>query len=89
MKQYLKPKTTVVLLMLALVPGMANYAYASNKNSRGPQGTPPPGAITACEGKNAGDTTTFKGRKGEDLEATCKEIEGQLAAVPNNPPPQE
>lgn len=75
--------------MLAYASGVANYGYASSQNSRGPQGTPPPEAITACEGKNAGDTISFKGHKGENLEATCKEIEGQLAAVPDNAPRKE
>ena len=89
MKKYLKMKAAIVILMLALVPVMANYGYAGNQNSRGPQGGPPPEAIAACEGKNVGDTTSFKGRKGEKLEATCKEIEGQLAAVPDNAPPKK
>lgn len=43
---------------------------------------PPPEAIKACEGKSVGDSVTFTGRRGESLKATCKEIEGQMAAVP-------
>lgn len=89
MIHYLKPKVAVMLLMFALLPGLVTQAYAGNHNSKGQQGGPPPEAIKACEGKEDGDTTSFKGRRGEELEGICKEIEGQLAAVPENRPDKE
>lgn len=89
MKQFYKSKTAIVILMFALLPIVATPVYSNNQQSRGPQGGPPPEAIKACEGKSEGATTSFKGRRGETLEATCKKIEGQLAAVPAGGPPQQ
>ncbi|MFW2367353.1 MAG: hypothetical protein ACN4GW_13115 [Desulforhopalus sp.] len=77
-------KTALLLVIFALAP-IVTIAYSKSEDSRRPQG-PPPEAIKACEGKNPGETTTFKGRRGESLTATCKEIEGQLAAVPEGGP---
>lgn len=79
-------KTLAMLIILALAP-IVTIAYSKSDDSRRPQG-PPPEAIKACEGKNIGDTTTFTGRRGETLTATCKEIEDQLAAVPEGGPRQ-
>ena len=48
-----------------------------------------PAATTrACEGKQVGDSVEFTGRRGETLKATCKEMNGQLAAVPEGGPPE-
>jgi len=49
---------------------------------------PPPEAISACKGKEVGDAIAFSGRNGENIEAVCKEIQGQLVAAPDNMPPQ-
>ena len=70
--------TAVVLLALTILLPSASFARGQG---RGPKG-PPPEAIEACEGKSAGDSVEFTGRKGETLEATCQEKDGQLAAVP-------
>lgn len=77
-------KTCAILVVLTLTP-IVTLACSKSDESRRPQG-PPPEAIKACEGKKAGDTTTFTGRRGETLTATCKDIEGQLAAVPEGGP---
>lgn len=88
MKQNKKIQRALILFTLILPTLVVTSACSSNKNggNGGPQGGPPPEAITACEGKNAGDSTSFEGREGETVESTCKEIEGQVVAVPNNPP---
>ncbi|MGB3210021.1 MAG: hypothetical protein WBB19_04870 [Desulforhopalus sp.] len=78
-------QTVAVLVVSALVP-IATIAFSNSGDSNGPQHGPPPEAIKACEGKQAGDTTSFTGRQGETLTATCKEIKGQLAAVPEGGP---
>ena len=69
----------LVITLLALMPLTA----CGKGNERGgrPQG-PPPEAIEACKEKSAGDSVTFTGRQGESMSATCKEIDGQLVAVP-------
>lgn len=77
-------KTCAILVVLTLTP-IVTLACSKSDESRRLQG-PPPEAIKACEGKKAGDTTTFTGRRGETLTATCKDIEGQLAAVPEGGP---
>lgn len=74
---------TILLLTLAILSPVTVYAFGAGKGR--PQG-PPPEAIEACEGKSVGDSVEFKGRRGEILEATCQEKNGQLAAVPDNMP---
>jgi hypothetical protein len=77
-------KICAILVIFAL-PSIVTIAYSKGDDSRSPQG-PPPEAVKACEGKKVGDTTSFTGRQGETLTATCKNIEGQLAAVPEGGP---
>lgn len=88
MKQNKKIQSAIILFTLVLPSLVVTSACSSGKNGGGggPQGGPPPEAITACEGKSVGDTVSFKGRRGETLEATCKEMDGQLAAVPEGAP---
>ncbi len=74
-------KVTAVLTIFLVTP---LTACAQNNGRR--QG-PPPEAIEACENKNAGDSVSFTGRRGESLEATCQEMDGQLVAVPEDMPP--
>ena len=72
-------KVTAVLTILLMMP---ITACARNNGRDGRRHGPPPEAITACENKKAGDSVHFTGRRGESLEATCQEIDGQLVAVP-------
>lgn len=76
---------TVATLLLTLTILLPSISFANGQQGRRPKG-PPPEAIEACEGKNAGDSVTFTGRRNDTIEATCKEIDGQLAAEPDNPP---
>ncbi len=92
MKQNKKIKGAIILFTLVLPSLVVISACSGAKNGGGgggPQGGPPPEAITACEGKSVGDTASFKGRRGETLEATCKEIDGQLVAFPEGAPPRK
>jgi hypothetical protein len=43
---------------------------------------PPPEAIEACNGKEAGTAVEFKTPRGDMIKAICKQIDGQVAAVP-------
>lgn len=72
-------KVMTVFTLLALMP-MTACGKGNDKGGRS-QG-PPPEAIEACEGKSPGDSVSFSGRRGETLNATCEEVEGQLVAVP-------
>ena len=72
-------KGILVLTLLALMP--LNACGKGNERGGRPQG-PPPEALEECEEKSAGDSVTFTGRQGESMSATCKEIDGQLVAVP-------
>lgn len=76
-------KTTILFLTLAILLPSIGCASGGGKGRR--QG-PPPEAIEACEGKSVGDSVSFNGPRGDTIEATCQEKEGQLAAVPDNPP---
>jgi hypothetical protein len=85
MKTYHPMKTALLMAILVLLPIAGCAASDDSKNNRR-QG-PPPEAISACEDKQVGDSVEFTGRRGEKLEATCQEINGQLAAVPEGGPP--
>ncbi len=86
MKKYHVLKGILLMAMLIFIPltGCASGDGSSNNRRKGP----PPEAITACEGKQVGDSVEFTGRHGETLEATCQEIDGQLAAAPEGRPPE-
>jgi hypothetical protein len=43
---------------------------------------PPPEAIEACKDKNERAAVEFTGPRGEKIKATCKQIDDQLVAVP-------
>lgn len=49
---------------------------------QGPPPGPPPEAIQACEGKSSGDTVQFQTPRGDTISGTCREMQGQLVAVP-------
>ncbi len=86
MKTYHPLKATLLMAILVLLP-IAGCAADNDSNNNRRQG-PPPEAISACAGKQVGDSVEFTGRKGETLKATCKEMNGQLAAVPAGGPPE-
>lgn len=80
MNNFRQVKVTVILALLVLMP-LTACAESNSRDRKGPQG-PPPEAIQACEGKQEGDAVSFKGRRGETLNATCSMVEEQLVAVP-------
>lgn len=69
-----------MMMSSVLLFGSASWAFD------GPQGrggrTPPPEAIEVCKDKNEGETVEITTPRGEKIKATCKDINGQLAAVP-------
>ena len=70
----------VCMLVLASVLPMTSWAYGDK--SKGDRIGPPTEAIEACEGKSAGDSVEFAGRRGETLSAICEDRHDQLVAVP-------
>lgn len=86
MKTYHPLKAALLMTILILLP-IAGCAASDDSNNNRRQG-PPPEAISACEGKQVGDSVEFTGRRGETVKATCKEMNGQLAAVPAGGPPK-
>ncbi len=77
----LKVKTIISLIVLVSLVPVASWAYGNNGAGKKRNG-PPPEAFEACEGKEAGDSVEFTGRRGETLTATCEEQNDQLVAVP-------
>lgn len=51
-------------------------------------GTPPAEAIEACKSKAIGDRVKFNNPQGFAVNADCRKINGQLAAVPEEIPPK-
>lgn len=74
--------TSSVLISLFLFTSLAcANTEERGENRKRPSG-PPPEAIEACVDQEVGTVVSFTTRNGEELSATCTEIEGQLAAVP-------
>jgi len=69
-----------ILLCAALSFSSSTLIAKEDQKERGHK--PPPEAFTACEGKAEGDSVSIETPRGETLEATCKMMEEQLAAVP-------
>lgn len=86
MKTYQPLKAALLMAILILLP-IAGCAARDDSNNNRHQG-PPPEAISACKDKQVGDSVELVGRRGETVNATCKEINGQLAAVPAGGPPK-
>jgi len=57
-----------------------------NQGSMGQGGgrKPPQAAIDACQGHQEGDQVSFTTPRGDSLDCTCRNIQGVLAAVPND-----
>jgi hypothetical protein len=71
--------TLVFVALLVIVPG---FTWAIG----GPQGDvhkgPPPEAIEACRVKGEGTAVEITTPRGDTIKATCKQIDGQMVAVP-------
>ncbi|MFA4918795.1 MAG: hypothetical protein WC581_06030 [Thermodesulfovibrionales bacterium] len=74
--------TAAGVLLLIGSASAAAWALDGPQDS-GKRMGPPPEAIEACKDKSEGAAVEFTGPRGEKIKATCKQIEGQLAAVPD------
>ncbi len=66
--------------LLILSASFGAWAMDGTPGGRGHHG-PSPEAIEACKDKSEGTAVEFTNRRGKTVKATCKEINGQLAAV--------
>lgn len=73
--------SAVLMLVLVAISQPSNAYDNDQANSSSNQSSerrgPPPEAFTACDGKNAGDTSQFENKRGEILTGTCEEARGQ------------
>lgn len=77
-------KTAVILAVAAMVPA-AGFAFGGHWGGGTPKG-PPQAAIDACAGKSEGDTVRFTTPRGDTVSSVCREIRGELIAVPEGGP---
>lgn len=70
-------------LLLLLIGSTSAVVYAMD-GSPGPgrRMGPPPEAVEACKDKNEGAKVEITNPRGEKINATCKQINSQLVAVP-------
>ena len=69
--------SSAIILAALLVTSQPSQADENQQSSK--RRGPPQEAFTACEGKNAGESSQFKSRRGETLEGTCEVVGGENA----------
>ena len=78
-------KTLGILAILAMIPAYG-FAFGDHGGGRHRQG-PPQEAIDACAGLREGDAVQFTTPRGDAVSGTCRQIRGQMVAVPEGGPP--
>jgi hypothetical protein len=78
-------KETVAALGLLAVVATAGLAFGQPPGGGPPPG-PPPEAIQACQGRTVGATVQFQTPRGDTITGTCREMHGQLVAMPEGGP---
>jgi hypothetical protein len=69
--------------LLLLIGSTSAVVYAMDRPpAPGRHMGPPPEAVEACEGKSEGAEVEVTNPRGEKVKAVCKQINGQLVAVP-------
>jgi hypothetical protein len=75
----------IMAAAVAIVGLFSAVCVASGgSGERGERRGPPPEAVEACKGKSEGTAVEFTNRGGEIMKGTCRQTEGQLAAMPDN-----
>jgi len=85
MKRYAKIWVVIVANLTAMVPHLAT-ADSGTQMRQGRR--PPQEAFDACNSKAEGDTVTMTTPRGDTITCSCKQVDGQLAAVPDRMPGQ-
>lgn len=79
-----KEKVSIGLIVLFLLGGLSAWG-AGPESGRTPR-KPPQEAFDACKGKSAGDTVSITTPRGDTLTAVCRQLDGQLVAMPDKMP---
>lgn len=78
------PAKVAVALLLFISASASAWAVNAPPPRRGDRNGPPTEAMQACKDKSEGDAVEFTTPRGDTLKATCRQIKGQLAAVPDD-----
>lgn len=86
MNGYAILKVVLILILFGII--MITSFANSNHHDTSHLGPPPAEAIEACKSKAIGDRVTFTNPQGFVVNADCRKINGQLAAVPEEISPK-
>jgi hypothetical protein len=73
---------TAVFSFLLIASASKEVWAIDGPPGRGGKMGPPPEAIEACNGKTEGDAVEFTTPRGDKVKAICRQMDGQLVAVP-------
>jgi hypothetical protein len=74
--------TMAGLVLLIMSASVVEVWAFDEPAGRGGRIGPPPEAIEACKDKSEGAKVELTSPRGEKIKASCEQIDGQLAAVP-------
>jgi hypothetical protein len=75
-------RRAVLFCLLAMLAPVSVWASTGLKEPDGRR-EPPQEAFEACREKSEGDVVEVTTPRGETIKATCRQINGKLAAMPN------
>ena len=77
-------KTTGIVMCMLVLIGAASAIAGTFDETQGRRGAmePPPQAYEACKDKDKGDSVKITTPWGKTMNATCKQVDGKLAAMP-------
>lgn len=78
-------QSLIFMLLCGSLAGEVVLAGEDQKSSQeGKRRGPPSEAFAACADKKEGDQSSFKGRRGHDVQGTCMTKHGKLVLVPEH-----
>jgi hypothetical protein len=80
MNRYVIGTMAVLLLLMGIASSVA-WGQDAPAGGRGLMG-PPPETAEACKGKSEGNPAEITTPRGDTIKAICKQIDGQIVAVP-------
>ncbi|NVN99973.1 MAG: hypothetical protein HXX17_11665 [Geobacteraceae bacterium] len=76
-----KESLSIGLIVMFLLGGVSAWGADPERGRK-----PPQEAFDACKGKSAGDTVSIITPRGDTLTAVCRQLDGQLVAMPDKMP---